>query len=134
MRNMIHDLMERLAPLSLAVLLVVLSIGCSQVRDDSIDGDADGVIEIVETTNVVITDHQVAVGNIWERELPDTDGNVAMRMSASLSIMCNETGEEWNEFVIEGDLIDLNENTYEVRSIDPGDNSRGLLTLVEVER
>lgn len=112
------------------LLLALPVIGFSQSRSASGTG-TEGAIEIVETTNPVISGHQVAVGNIWERELPDINGAVAMRMSASLSVMCIETGEEWSQFVILGDMVTLGEYSYRIDSIDPGGDSRGSITLVE---
>ena len=118
------------APWCLVLLLALPVIGCSQTRSVGETG-VEGAIEIVETTNPVISGHQVAVGNIRERELPDINGALAMRMSASLSIMCVETGEEWSAFFAKGDPVTLGEHTYRIDSIYPGDDSRGSITLVE---
>lgn len=119
-----------IAPWCLVLLLALPVIGCSQARSIG-ETEVEGVIEIVETTNPVISGHQVAVGNIRERELPDINGAVEMRMSASISIMCIETGEEWRGFFAPGDPVTLGEHTYRVDSIDPGEDSRGTIILVK---
>ena len=111
------------------LLLVGMVFGCSSAADDTEMDVSDNSVEIVETTNVELTDHQVAVGNILERELPDKTGATAMRMSAVLSIMDCGTLEEWSKTVIEGDSLFLGSQVYLVASIEAGDHSRGTLTL-----
>lgn len=122
-------------PLKLHLLpvLTVFAFGCSAAVDESTTTADENLIEITETTNVIVNGHQVAAGNIWEREFPCDDGTVATRMSAILSVMDDTTLEEWNLIVAEGDSLHLGDRTYIIHSVIAGDESRGLLTLVEAD-
>ena len=114
----------------LTLILITFAFACSGADDDTGVAIEDS-IPILETTNVVINDHQVAVANIGERELPDSHGNIALRMSAILSIMDNSTQDEWTLTVMEGDSVQLGLETYYVLSITAGEESRGILVLVD---
>jgi len=81
----------------------------------------------------MLSGHEVAVGNIWERELPGPDGTLASRMSAIVSVLHRETGEEWTMTVVEGDTIVLRRDVYLVGSIEAARDSRGTMTLVPAD-
>ena len=89
-------------------------------------------IRLRETTNVIVAGHEVAPMNIFERTLGGPDGVMRERMSARLSIMERSTRKEWNQTIIEGDLVKLGEETYRVVSIEPTPRQPGWVTLQRV--
>ncbi len=84
-------------------------------------------IKIGETTQATLSGHRVGVSNIWERDLPDADGNVAPRMSATLSITEVATGKETPDFQVSaGSVVTLGADRYcvvrvEAAPDEPGD-------------
>jgi len=91
-----------------------------------------GAIQIRETTNPIISGHEVAPANIFDRELPGPDGVVTQRMSAVVSLMDRATQREWSETVIVGSQITLGTDRYRVHAIEPGTQGPGFMTLVKV--
>jgi hypothetical protein len=89
-------------------------------------------LSIRETTQQTLSDHLVGVGNIWERELPDKDGVVASRMSASLSITSTATSETRHEKVFAGSLVELGDDTYCVTQVQEGSSGPGMVVLRKI--
>jgi hypothetical protein len=84
---------------------------------------------IRETTQTEISGHLVGVGNIWERELPDEDGVIAPRLSATLSIFNLASQEERSEKVFAGKVVILGADRYEVVRVEEGETQPGSITL-----
>jgi hypothetical protein len=84
---------------------------------------------IRETTQPRIANHLVGVGNIWERELPDEEGVVASRLSASVSITNPNTRETRQQFVFVGSTLSLGQERYLVVDIDEGDSELGAIKV-----
>jgi hypothetical protein len=90
------------------------------------------ILTIRETTQQTLSGHLVGVGNIWERELPDKDGVVASRMSATLAITSTATNETRHEKVFAGSLFELGEDTYCVTDVQEGTSGPGAVALRKV--
>lgn len=86
-------------------------------------------IRIRETTTQEISGHSVGVGNIWERELPDADGVIAPRMSATVAIHDPATLKTRHEQVFAGSVITLGEDRYQIVNVDEGGGDRGTITM-----
>ena len=91
-------------------------------------------IRIRETTQHALSGHLVAVGNIFERELPGPDGVVAERLSANLEIRPEGGGPTTNQKVIVGSIVTIGGDRYRVESIEEGDEQPGALTLGRLAR
>lgn len=87
---------------------------------------------IRETTQHTLSEHLVGVGNIWARDLPDKDGVVASRMSATLSITSTATSETRQEKVFAGSLVTLGNDTYCVVQVQEGSSGPGMVELRKI--
>jgi hypothetical protein len=86
-------------------------------------------IAIRETTQGEVSNVIVGVRNIWERELPDEDGAIATRMSASVSVHDPVSGALHDQHVYAGSIVLLGGVRYRVLRVAPGDHAPGWLTL-----
>jgi hypothetical protein len=84
---------------------------------------------IRETTVATLSQRSVGVANIFERKLPDESGAVAPRMSAKVSIMSEEAGEDRDETVIAGSVITIGADRYCVVEVQPGAGAPGHITV-----
>jgi hypothetical protein len=89
----------------------------------------DNEITIRETAQAEISGHLVGVGNIWERELPDNEGVIALRLSASISILEIASQQERSEKVSAGSVISLGADQYSVVGLEEGQSEPGSITL-----
>ena len=89
-------------------------------------------ITIRETAQLEISGQLVAVGNIWERELPDSNEVIAPRMSATLSVHDPVSQEGWSEKVFAGSEISLGGDRYLVVNVEEGQSEPGSITLRSV--
>ena len=89
---------------------------------------------IRETAQAEISGHLVGVGNIWERELPDDQGRIALRLSASLAIQDLASQQERSEKVAVGSVISLGGDRYSVVNLKEGQSEPGSITLRLEER
>ena len=90
---------------------------------------SDDEITIRETAQAEISGHLVGVGNIWERELPDSEGVIESRLSAVLAIYDLASQEERSEKVWTGSEISLGDDRYAVVNVEEGQSEPGSLTL-----
>lgn len=86
-------------------------------------------IRIGETTQPAISGHLVGVSNIWERELPDSHGVIAPRLSATVTIRNMATERSSVEKVIVGSVISLGADRYCVVDIEEGKSTPGAIVL-----
>jgi hypothetical protein len=86
-------------------------------------------ITIRETTQPIISGQLVGVSNIWERDLPDERGNVAPRLSATLSIVEAASTRSRVERIVVGSVVVLGSDSYRVVRIDRGESAPGSITL-----
>jgi hypothetical protein len=84
---------------------------------------------IRETTQPTISGHLVGVSNIWERDLPDRQGVIASRLSATLTILDIATQQTRVEKVFVGSVLSLGADSYCVVNVDPGKSAPGAITL-----
>jgi len=84
---------------------------------------------IRETTQVMISGHLVGVSNIWERELPDRQGVIAPRLSATATIRDVASQQTRVERVFAGSLLTLGADRYCVVKVDAGESAPGAITL-----
>ena len=71
-----------------------------------------------ETTNPTLSDREVGISNLFERDLPDASGAIARRVSASLSIYDPATRDEREEIVVAGSEVTIGADRYCVVAID----------------
>lgn len=82
-----------------------------------------------EPTQPTLAGHHVGVGNIFERELPDDDGVVAPRLSASLHIADPATGDERDELVRAGSVLVLGDERHCVVRVEAGGSAPGAIAV-----
>jgi hypothetical protein len=90
-------------------------------------------ITIRETTQPTISGHLVGVSNIWERDLPDGQGVVASRLSATLSILDLASQQTRIEKVFAGSILSLGADRYCVAKVEAGKSAPGTITLRKTE-
>jgi hypothetical protein len=90
-------------------------------------------ISIRETSQPEISGHLVGVSNIWERELPDADGLIENRPSASVTIQDLVTKQTQVVKVIVGSVLSLGADNYKVISIEEGKAAPGAIVLHKLE-
>lgn len=86
-------------------------------------------LTIRETAQPALSGYWVGVGNIWERELPDEQGIIAPRLSASLMIRDPASGQTRHEKVFTGNILTLGADRYLVVSVEEGDAAPGAIVL-----
>jgi hypothetical protein len=84
---------------------------------------------IQETTQPTISGHLVGVSNIWERDLPDSQGVIASRLSATVTIRDLTSQQSRVEKVFAGSVLSLGADDYCVVSVKPGKSAPGAITL-----
>lgn len=84
---------------------------------------------IQETTQPAISGHLVGVSNIWERSLPDGQGVVASRLSATVTIRDVASQQTRVERVFAGSVLSLGADQYCVVRVEPGKSAPGAITL-----
>ena len=89
-------------------------------------------ITIVETTVGDLSHYRLGVADIWVRELPDEQGKIEPRLSASLSVFDENTKEETDHEVFVGSIIHLDDGNYQVTDMDEGSSTPGSLTLQKI--
>jgi hypothetical protein len=93
------------------------------------DGD---VLRFRETTSQTLSDKDVGISNIFERDIPDEKGVVAKRMSAVLVIHDPMTDEIKRETVFAGSVVAIGGDRYRVLSVDAGTDAPGWISLKKV--
>jgi hypothetical protein len=86
-------------------------------------------IEIRETSVGTLSGHLVGLSNIWERELPDEKGMVALRLSAKLSIQNIDTEKLRYQNVFAGSIVSLGVDRYCIKSVEQGESAPGGIIL-----
>jgi hypothetical protein len=86
-------------------------------------------IELRETTNTPLSGHFVGVGNIWARDLPDDEGVVSSRMSATLAIFDPASQQLRHEEVFAGNVVSLGADRYRVVRVEASGSAPGAITL-----
>lgn len=89
----------------------------------------DEVLRFRETTNPTVSDHQVGISNIFERDLPDAKGVVGPRISAVLVIFDPATRQSRRETVATGSTVAIGADRYCVVSVEEGKNGPGWVSL-----
>jgi len=82
-----------------------------------------------ETTQPTLSNFLVGIADIYARDLPDSSGGVASRMSGLLVISDPETRQSREETVIEGSIVTIGADRYCVTRIEEGKHSPGWLSL-----
>ena len=82
-----------------------------------------------EGTNPRIGSVNVGIGNLFERDLADSTGTTASRMSAMFFIHDPATGAERNETVFAGSVVELGGARYCVTRVEPGDDGPGRVAV-----
>jgi hypothetical protein len=102
--------------------------GCSVAQTRTNDP-----IRIRETTMVELSGHRVGISNIWERELPDENGTVLPRMSATVSLVNVATRREQPDFhVFAGSIFSIGGDRYCVDEVEEGSSTPGNVYLHKV--
>jgi hypothetical protein len=91
-----------------------------------------GETVIQESTQPKIGNYLVGVANIWERDLPDDNGVVASRVSASVTVFDPTTNESHREFVVVGSTLLIGNDRYRVVHIDEGHSDLGAITVSRI--
>jgi hypothetical protein len=89
----------------------------------------DEVLRFRETTNPTLSDHQVGISNIFERDLPDAKGVVAPRLSAVLVIFDPATKQSRRETVATGTTVAIGADRYCVVGVEEGKSGPGWVSL-----
>jgi len=87
------------------------------------------VLRLRETTNPTLSEYDVGIGNIYERDLPDENGVVAPRLSAVLVIHNPTTGEIRRETVVVGSTVVIGADRYCVVKLEEGQTSPGWVSV-----
>ena len=87
------------------------------------------VLRLRETTQHQLSEHYVGIGNILRRELPDSNGVLARRLSAELAIYNDSTKEDRDEIVMVGTIVSIGADRYCVVDLEEDPNSRGWVSL-----
>jgi hypothetical protein len=107
---------------------LVVSSNCHSLEKVKISDE----IIIEQNTVGTISNHAVGVSNIFERELPDDKGVIALRMSANLSIWDIASQQTRHEKVFAGKVITLGTDRYCVVHVKYGESSSGSVTLRKI--
>jgi len=91
------------------------------------------LLKFRETTSNTLSNKDVGISNIFERDLPDDKGVIASRMSAVLVIHDPVTDEIQRETVFEGKIVSIGGDRYCVVSVEIGKGSPGWLSLRQVK-
>lgn len=86
-------------------------------------------ITIRETTQPELSGHLVGVSNIWERDLPDRQGVLASRLSATLTIRDLASRQTRVEKVFAGSEVSLGADRYCVAKVVAGKSEPGAIML-----
>jgi hypothetical protein len=97
--------------------------GCSK------ESMADETLTLRETTNPTLSEHQVGISNIFERDLPDASGAVASRLSAVLVIFDPKTKQTRRETVIADGVVTIGADRYCVVKLEEGKSAPGSITV-----
>jgi hypothetical protein len=92
-------------------------------------GAPQDVMRLRETTNNPLSQRQVGVADIFERELPDSAGAVASRLSAQLVIFDPATNDTRHDIVIAGSVVDIGGEHYCVVAPEAGTRAPGWLSI-----
>jgi hypothetical protein len=90
---------------------------------------ADDVQKLRETTNPTLSDHQVGISNIFERDLPDASGTVGPRLSAVLVIFDPATKQSRRETVTADSVVTIGHDRYCVVSLEEGKAQPGSISI-----
>ncbi len=93
---------------------------------ESMSGD---VLKLRESTSNPLSNKDVGISNIIERELPDDQGTVASRVSCVLVIHDPKTDEIQRETVFAGQTVSIGSDRYCVVSVEPGKGAPGWVSL-----
>jgi hypothetical protein len=102
--------------------------GCTQ------DLMADNVMTFQETTNPTLSDHEVGISNIFERELPDAGGNIAKRLSAVLVIFDPASQQSRRETVAVDSVVTIGTDRYCVVGLQAGTGQPGSISMRKLAR
>jgi hypothetical protein len=91
------------------------------------------VLRFRETTSNTLSNKDVGVSNIFERELPDEQGVIAPRLSAVLVIHDPHTDAIRRETVFAGNIVSIGGDRYTVVSVELGKGSPGWISLRQVK-
>jgi hypothetical protein len=94
----------------------------------------DEVHKLRETTNPTLSDHQVGISNIFERDLADATGTVAPRLSAVLVIFDPASKQSRRETVIADSVVTIGRDRYCVVSIEEGTSQPGSISIRKLAR
>lgn len=97
--------------------------GCSK------DSMANETMTFKETSNQTLSEHQVGISNIFERELADANGVKARRVSASLTIFDPATKQSRKEIVAADSVVTIGPDKYCVVSVSEGKNQPGSISI-----
>jgi len=98
------------------------------------DPMADEILTLRETTNPTLSDHQVGISNIFERDLPDASGVVAPRLSAVLVIFDPATKQSRRETVMADSVVTIGSDRYCVLSLEEGKAQPGSISVRKLAR
>jgi hypothetical protein len=87
------------------------------------------VLRLRETTSSPVSNHQVGISNIFQRDLADAQGIVAPRMSAVLVIFDPVTSQLRRETVVTGSVVAIGADLYSVVSVEEGKRIPGWVSL-----
>lgn len=90
------------------------------------------VLRFRATTNQTLSDRQVGISNIFERELPDDTGMVAKVMSAQLTIFDPKTDAIRREYVFAGQTVEIGGGRYKIVSVEEGTDGPGWVSMQPV--
>lgn len=85
-----------------------------------------------ETSQPEISGYRVGISNIWERDLPDSEGLVASRVSALLTIHDPVSRQTRRQEVFAGSTVSLGEDRYCVVSVEEGRAEPGVVTFRKI--
>jgi hypothetical protein len=85
-----------------------------------------------ETTNPTISEYDVGISNIFQRDLANDAGVVAKRLSASLSIHDPKTDSLRHEIVVPGNVVTIGKDRYCIVDVDYGDDAPGSVSMQKV--
>jgi hypothetical protein len=101
----------------------------SSLRGCSKDSMANETLTLRETTNPTLSEHQVGISNIFERDLPDASGAIAPRLSAVLVIFDPKTNQTRRETVIANSVVAIGGERYCILGLEEGKSSPGSITV-----
>jgi hypothetical protein len=91
------------------------------------------VLKFRETTSNTLSNKDVGISNIFERDLPDEKGVIAPRLSAVLVIHDPHTDEIRRETVFAGNIVSIGGDRYSVVSVELGKGEPGWISLRQVK-